>query len=352
MIILSLTSVVLYCVVYASVLSALNDGIQYFRTSLLWINFNMSVERMEPQELEKHIKTVLEGKTLKAREIKSLCHMAKAIFAKEENVTRISAPCTIVGDIHGQFFDLLELFSIGGDIPDANYVFMGDFVDRGFHSVECITLLLLFKVRYPRRICLIRGNHESRQITQVYGFYDECMNKYGSANVWRLFTEVFDHLPLAVLISGEILCLHAGLSPHIETLDDLNAINRFMEIPHEGPMCDMLWSDPDENVERWGLSPRGAGYLFGRQVAEDFMARNGLSLITRSHQLVMEGYKTMFDEKLITVWSAPNYCYRCQNVASILEIDEHLNREFKIFEAVPQERDSTGMQMSSMPYFA
>ena len=302
------------------------------------------------EELDVHIKTVLEGKPLKERVVKALCAQAKAIFAREENVASIAAPCTIVGDIHGQFFDLLELFNIGGPIPDANYVFMGDFVDRGYHSVECFSLLLLYKVRYPRRISLIRGNHESRQITQVYGFYDECMNKYGSANVWRYFTEVFDHLPLGVLISGKILCLHAGLSPHIDTIADLNAINRFMEIPHEGPMCDMLWSDPDESTERWGLSPRGAGYLFGKQVVEDFMERNGLSLITRSHQLVMEGYKTMFDEKLVTIWSAPNYCYRCQNVASILEIDEHLNREFKIFESVSQPNHD--MNVASMPYFA
>ncbi|KNH04786.1 serine/threonine-protein phosphatase 4 catalytic subunit, partial [Perkinsela sp. CCAP 1560/4] len=211
--------------------------------------------------LEEQINAVLQGKTLKEKSVKELCKRAKDIFLKEDNMTRFPSPCTIVGDIHGQFFDLLEMFCIGGDIPDTNYVFMGDFVDRGFHSVECFTVLLLLKVRYPDKICLIRGNHESRQITQVYGFYDECINKYGSANVWRYFTEVFDHLPLAVLIDQQVLCVHAGLSPHIETLADINAINRFVEIPHEGPMCDMLWSDPDENIERWGISPRGAGYL-------------------------------------------------------------------------------------------
>jgi serine/threonine-protein phosphatase 4 catalytic subunit len=249
-------------------------------------------------------------------------------------------PPQICGDIHGQFYDLLELFKVGGEIPDTNYLFLGDYVDRGYYSVETFLLLLCYKVRYPDRITLIRGNHESRQITQVYGFYDECLRKYGSVNVWRYCTDVFDYFSLAALVDNRVFAVHGGLSPQITTLDQIQVLDRRQEVPHEGPMCDLLWSDPEE-LDGWGLSPRGAGYLFGDEVTKKFNRVNGLNLVARAHQLVMEGYKLMFDEQLVTVWSAPNYCYRCGNVASILELDEYLVRSFKIFEAAPQETRNT-----------
>jgi len=269
---------------------------------------------------------------------------------EESNVQKVDAPVTICGDIHGQFYDLQELFKVGGDCPDTNYLFLGDFVDRGFYSVETFLLLLALKVRYPDRITLIRGNHESRQITQVYGFYDECLRKYGSVNVWRYCTEVFDYLSLSALIENKVLCVHGGLSPSISTLDQIRAIDRKQEVPHDGSMCDLLWSDP-EDVQGWGLSPRGAGYLFGDSVVKTFNHTNDLELICRAHQLVMEGFKYMFNNSLVTVWSAPNYCYRCGNVAAILELDENRNQNFKIFEAAPQEARGIPSKKPAPDYF-
>ena len=219
---------------------------------------------------------------------------------------------------------------MGNDCPRTNYLIMGDFVDRGFYSVETFLLLLALKVRYPQNITLIRGNHESRQITQVYGFYDECLRKYGSVNVWRYCTEIFDFLPLAALIDEEVFCVHGGLSPNIDTLDQIKTIDRKQEVPHEGPMCDLMWSDPEE-IEGWGVSPRGAGYIFGQDRVEIFNAKNGTKLIARAHQLVMEGYSEKFNKTLVTVWSAPNYCYRCGNVAAILELEENRERNYKVF---------------------
>lgn len=289
---------------------------------------------MSEADLDKHIELLGNCQIIKESEVKQLCIKARELLIDEGNVQKVMAPCTIVGDIHGQFYDLKELFRVGGNIPDTNYVFMGDFVDRGFYSVETFLLLLCLKVRFPDRVVLTRGNHESRQITQVYGFYDECLRKYGSVNVWRYCTEVFDYLPLAALVEERVFCVHAGLSPSINTLDQIRTIDRKQEVPHDGAMCDLLWSDP-EDIDGWGLSPRGAGYLFGADVVSQFNSTNKLDLIARSHQLVMEGYKSMFAEALVTVWSAPNYCYRCGNVASILELDEHLNKNFKIFEAAP-----------------
>ncbi|GJY49957.1 serine/threonine phosphatase [Tanacetum coccineum] len=267
--------------------------------------------------------------------VKSLCDKAKEILMKESNVQPVKSPVTICGDIHGQFHDLAELFRIGGKCPDTNYLFMGDYVDRGYYSVETVSLLVALKVRYPQRITILRGNHESRQITQVYGFYDECLRKYGTANVWKTFTDLFDYLPLTALVESEIFCLHGGLSPSIETLDNIRNFDRVQEVPHEGPMCDLLWSDPDDRCG-YGISPRGAGYTFGQDISEQFNHTNGLKLIARAHQLVMEGFNWAHEQKVVTIFSAPNYCYRCGNMASILEVDDCKGHTFLQFEPAPR----------------
>ncbi|XP_048411737.2 serine/threonine-protein phosphatase 4 catalytic subunit isoform X2 [Stegostoma tigrinum] len=202
----------------------------------------------DTSDLDHQIEQLMRCELIKESEVKVLCAKAREILAEESNVQQVDSPVTVCGDIHGQFYDLKELFKVGGDIPETNYLFMGDFVDRGFYSVETFLLLLALKVRYPDRITLIRGNHESRQITQVYGFYDECLRKYGSITVWRYCTEIFDYLSLSAVVDGKIFCVHGGLSPSIQTLDQIRTIDRKQEVPHDGPMCDLLWSDP-EGVE-------------------------------------------------------------------------------------------------------
>eukprot|EP00606_Chrysophyceae_sp_TOSAG23-5_P000147 GSChrysophyteH2.ASY1.ANO1.281.1 assembled CDS len=258
-------------------------------------------------DLDRTLSRLRQCEFIKEDEVKALCDRAREILSEESNVQQVDAPVTICGDIHGQFYDLLELF-------------------------RTFLLLLALKVRYPDRITLLRGNHESRQITQVYGFYDECLKKYG----------------------GRVMCVHGGLSPQIHTLDNIRSLDRKQEVPHDGGMCDLLWSDP-EDTEGWSVSPRGAGYLFGADVVRRWCEINDVSLIARAHQLVMEGYKGMFpqpstSDTLVTVWSAPNYCYRCGNVAAILELDEHLHQHFKIFEAAPQDNRSAPIQAAPM-YF-
>ncbi|KAJ3049603.1 Serine/threonine-protein phosphatase 4 catalytic subunit [Rhizophlyctis rosea] len=301
-------------------------------------------------DLDRQIEQLRRCEIIKESEVKELCNKAREILIEESNVQRVDAPVTICGDIHGQFYDLKELFRVGGKCPETNYLFMGDFVDRGFYSVETFLLLLALKVRYPDRITLIRGNHESRQITQVYGFYDECIRKFGSVNVWRYCCEIFDYLSLSAIIDDKIFCVHGGLSPSITSLDQIRTIDRKQEVPHDGAMCDLLWSDP-EDIDGWGLSPRGAGYLFGGDVVNAFIHANNIELIARAHQLVMEGYKLMFKDTIVTVWSAPNYCYRCGNVAAILELDEHLNKNYKIFEAAPQEARGLPSKKPAPDYF-
>ncbi|RMY84947.1 hypothetical protein D0864_07430 [Hortaea werneckii] len=252
--------------------------------------------------LDGWIENLMACKQLSEEDVRRLCEKAREVLQDESNVQPVKCPVTVCGDIHGQFHDLMELFKIGGPNPDTNYLFMGDYVDRGYFSVETVTLLVALKIRYPQRITILRGNHESRQITQVYGFYDECLRKYGNANVWKYFTDLFDYLPLTALIDNQIFCLHGGLSPSIDTLDNIRALDRIQEVPHEGPMCDLLWSDPDDRCG-WGISPRGAGYTFGQDISEAFNHNNGLTLVARAHQLVMEGYNWSQDRNVVTIFS-------------------------------------------------
>eukprot|EP00871_Galdieria_phlegrea_P002642 jgi/Galph1/3379/GphlegSOOS_G2008.1 len=305
---------------------------------------------MGNSDLNQWIERLKCGILLSEDEIKVLCAKVREILAEEGNVQVVYAPVVVVGDVHGQFYDLLELFKVGGDPPRTNYIFLGDFVDRGYNSVETLLLLLALKVRFPDRVTLIRGNHESRQVTQVYGFYEECVRKYGTATVWRLCTEIFDYMSLSAVVEKRVFCVHGGLSPGIQSLEDIQAIDRNQEVPHQGPMCDLLWSDPEE-VEGWTLSPRGAGYLFGEEALNYFLYINKLDFVARAHQLVMEGYKQMFDGRIVTVWSAPNYCYRCGNVASIMELDENLQRTFKVFEAAEESSRPPKGSLKGPQYF-
>ncbi|EDN04706.1 serine/threonine-protein phosphatase 6 [Histoplasma mississippiense (nom. inval.)] len=285
---------------------------------------------------------------------------------EESNIQPVSAPVTICGDIHGQFYDLLELFRVAGGMPnDSNIesptapptIITSDNIEPPSSITDP---KLRKKIRqnvdgpntggadenepssppddkFPDKITLVRGNHESRQITQVYGFYEECFQKYGNASVWKACCQVFDFMTLGAIVDGKVLCVHGGLSPEIRTLDQVRVVARAQEIPHEGAFCDLVWSDPDD-VETWAVSPRGAGWLFGDKVAEEFCQVNDLTLIARAHQLVNEGYKYHFQKQnVVTVWSAPNYCYRCGNMASVCEIREDLKPTFKLFSEVPDD---------------
>ena len=299
---------------------------------------------------DKWIETVKQCKCLSEHDLKLLCDKVKELLSEESNVQPISAPVIVCGDIHGQFYDLMNLFEKGGDLPEKKYLFLGDYVDRGYNSVETLEYLLCLKLKYQGRITLLRGNHESRQICFSYGFYEEITRKYGNANPWRYFNDLFDYLPIAAIIEGKVFCVHGGLSPLVSTVDQIRLINRKQEIPHEGAFCDLMWSDPDD-IEAWVISQRGAGYIFGWKVVEEFNRINNLTLICRAHQLVQEGYKYWFkDKNLVTVWSAPNYCYRCANKASILKLGPKLEQEFVMFD-VNEKSDKVPQPKNLVPYF-
>jgi len=287
-------------------------------------------------DLDKVLSVLHEGSHLDEECIVLLVQKFIEVLYEEPNLVKLTAPITICGDIHGQLFDLFEIFKTGGDPATTQYLFMGDYVDRGYYSLETLLYLVTLKLKYPHNFTLLRGNHESRQVSKQYGFYNECFANYGHAGIWNLCQEAFDLLPLCALVNGRIFSTHGGLSPDITLVEQVSLLNRQVELPLSGPLADLTWSDP-EDVQGWQPNTRGAGFLFGQRATLEFCQNNHLDLITRSHQLVMEGYMYKFSEKLITVWSAPNYSYVSHNKASVLILDRDLNRQLPIFyEAPPQ----------------
>ena len=185
--------------------------------------------------------------SLSENEIKLVCTRARPVLLEQPMLLELEAPIKICGDVHGQYTDLLRLFEYGGFPPVANYVFCGDYVDRGKQSIETICLLLCYKIQYPENFFILRGNHESAGINRIYGFYDECKRRY-SIKLWKIFSDVFNCLPVAALVDEKILCMHGGLSPELNNLQQIADIPRPCDVPDVGLLCDLLWSDPDANI--------------------------------------------------------------------------------------------------------
>jgi diadenosine tetraphosphatase ApaH/serine/threonine PP2A family protein phosphatase len=297
------------------------------------------------------------------------------IVSRENNVVFVSSPITICGDIHGQLDDLLYLFQVSQAIKGnadssfdgtKSFLFCGDYVDRGYHGLNTFLYLATLKIQFPDRIFLLRGNHESRQISMTYGFYGEVFANYGSAALFHLVCDSFDHLPVAALVDRDIFCVHGGLSPKLPFLESLSLIDRKCELPEESSIADLLWSDPG-NVNEWHASSRGAGYTFGKVQTQKFTRVNRLLYVARSHQVCQQGFQKYFakkesndgwvpglDFRLITVWSAPNYCYKSGNRASVLKVrDGGEEATALLFDANPNRIKPRDTEIpSSSGYFA
>jgi len=257
---------------------------------------------------------------LTASDISELCDTCEAIFREEPTVLQLHAPIKIFGDLHGQFNDLMRLFeeygtpSTAGDITYIDYLFLGDYVDRGSHSLETICLLLALKIEYPKNVHLIRGNHEAHDINALFGFRLECLERLGEefVYVWRRINELFNYLPLAASIEGKILCMHGGIGRSINKVEQIESIPRPVTMEDGGPvLMDLLWSDPTTNDAVQGVqpSPRGPGLVtFGPDRVREFCKNNNLQMIVRAHECVMDGFERFAQGHLITLFSATNYC--------------------------------------------
>lgn len=283
--------------------------------------------------MQKFLDKLMNYEILSEIDIQDICNKAIDILILEPNIRKISPNAIIVGDIHGQFSDLVQIFQNHG-VPDKiNYVFLGDFVDRGENSLECILFLLVNKILYPQGITLLRGNHEQKSINKVYGFYDEVYSKYGNCKIWNSINKVFSFLNIACIVDGKYLCVHGGISTRL-TINKLERADRFDKLTQESIVNDVIWSDPYYKNGS-AANPRGSGFLFGEDIAKQFLMFNNLEMIVRSHQLAIEGYKWDFEGLCLTVWSAPNYMNKCSNPASVLLIEKDTpitSRNIKIFQ--------------------
>lgn len=269
---------------------------------------------------------------------------ASQLFKSETNILELKYPITVCGDVHGQFFDLVRLFEVGGDPKDTQYLFLGDYVDRGCFSSEVVFYLYALKIVYPKSFYMLRGNHECRQLTSFFNFKDECLYKY-NISIYEAIMESFDHLPLAAIVNKAFFCVHGGLSPDVTTLEDIRAIERHQEIPREGPMCDLLWSDPfeveaseddqgqaDSDQTAWfGYNEtRQCSYVYGVEAVKRFLKDNKLTSVIRAHEAQVDGYKMQMVNRasgiprVITIFSAPNYCDVYKNKAACLKFDNNV----------------------------
>ena len=286
-------------------------------------------KQMSQRLKNEQIKLVSESNLLSEEELKYICYKSMEIFMQESSFLELTAPIIICGDIHGQFRDLIRLFDFGGTPQKKQYLFLGDYVDRGKNSIECISLLLAYKIKYPKNIYLLRGNHESEMINRTYGFYDECKRRY-NLRIWKIFSDCFNWLPISALINTRILCMHGGLSPDLHELNNLKQIVRPTEVPDKGLLCDLLWSDPEKDAEDWAPNNRGISVLFNEKLIEKALDELDIDLICRAHQVVEHGYEFFAKRRLVTVFSAPNYCGEFDNAGAFMTVNKDLMCGFKV----------------------
>jgi len=283
---------------------------------------------------------------LTENEIRGLCITSREVFMKQPCLLELEAPIKICGDVHGQYSDLLRLFEYGKFPPESNYLFLGDYVDRGKQSLETICLLLSYKIKYPENFFLLRGNHECASINRIYGFYDECKRRY-NIRLWKTFTDCFNCLPVAAIVDEKIFCMHGGLSPDLKSFEQVRRIQRPTDVPDTGLLCDLLWADPDKEVNGWGENDRGVSYIFGADTISEFLAHHDLDLICRAHQVVEDGYEFFAKRQLVTIFSAPNYCGEFDNAGAMMSVDQTLMCSFQILKPAEKKANKlygTGLQ--------
>jgi serine/threonine-protein phosphatase PP1 catalytic subunit len=279
-----------------------------------------------------------------------LCTEAIKVLRLDPIVLRIPTPIHVVGDLHGQFYDLLTYFRKCGLPPSSAYLFLGDYVDRGKNQIETLTYLLALKVKYPARVWLLRGNHETPEIAELYGFADECAKRYPGSGMFVKFVEVFKWLPMAAIIGDRIFCVHGGLSPDLTDLNMLRGSERPLDVSSDSMLSDLLWADPNTEINGYEDSERGTGYTYGEDVVRDFLRENDFDLLCRGHQCVMNGFEFPFgnsNHTVLTVFSAPNYCEEFGNKGALLKIDAALKCSFEVIdgrEVAPVVRPATGVK--------
>lgn len=299
------------------------------------LNIDPEISAENTNFIDKMIDKIWSCEQPTATEIKLIIRESVDILKNEPNILTLDPPLTVCGDIHGQFYDMIQIFRFAGIPPVTSYLFLGDYVDRGDYSIQVIILLCLFKIKYPNNFYMIRGNHESTNISRIYGFYNEIISRYDDDSLFEEFEPLFQALPIAAIIGRKIFCVHGGISPNLQTIDDISKLNRFIEPERVGDLADLLWSDPTDDCSRFFASERNSGQKFGKVATYEFLTNNNLTKIIRAHQLMNNGYKWHHSESVLTIFSAPNYEKKEKNKAAIACINEDLCINIIGFSASP-----------------
>jgi serine/threonine-protein phosphatase PP1 catalytic subunit len=333
-------------------------------------SLTMAMGELKDTDVDDYIKRLLDagyagkstkGVCLRNAEISSICSRVRELFLDQPPLLELDAPVKIVGDIHGQYSDLIRMFEMCGFPPSSNFLFLGDYVDRGKHSLETILLLMCYKIKYPENFFLLRGNHECANVTRVYGFYDECKRRC-NVKIWKTFVDTFNcvsrdpfpeivftnchQLPIAAIVAGKIFCVHGGLSPALSHMDDIRHIARPTDVPDFGLLNDLLWSDPADQEKDWESSERGVSYSFGKKVISEFLGRHDFDLVCRAHMVVEDGYEFFEDRILVTVFSAPNYCGEFDNYGAVMSVSTELLCSFELLKPLDSSALKSQMKKS------
>lgn len=289
-------------------------------------------------------KFITDSANLSEEQLNLVLDQVSDILKVEPTLLNLDAPITIVGNIHGQLHDLMRIFEESNLSQDKKYLFLGGYVDRGFQSIETMILLFCYKILFPDSIFLLRGSHELKGFNREYGFYNEITSKFLKEELWEKFNDVFNYLPLAATINDKIFCVHAGISSHIQSLQDISnipkpitenqiSINNQFE---KGIIPDLICSEADPTIDEWRDGDKNASTYFGKNAIQEFKNKFGIELIIRAHQMVENGIDYPFDpdKSCVTLFSATKYRIFNNNKGAIIHVDENLQYTSSIFDPV------------------
>lgn len=278
---------------------------------------------MDRQHAQRIIRKIYDNEPLPIDEVKWVCSTSTKLLLDEPTVLDVSSPVTVVGDVHGELETIFYIFDTYGSPKKNRYIFLGDYVDRGPKSLYTILFLLSIKIKLGKDFHMIRGNHEDIKISMTHQFRDEIIKTYGSAKLMDDFDSVFKSLPLAVLVNNTILCVHGGLGPAVRTVESIREIKRPYVLTDQDPMYDIVWADPQKNIEDWGNGRRSTSCSFGETPLLEFFERSNITAMIRGHECVPEGYLYSFGPEVnfVTLFSAPNYG-NLKNKGAVLFIDD------------------------------
>lgn len=283
--------------------------------------------------LKKSISTEYFQSSVTSEDLIWLCMSVTKIVREEPILLRLQPPISICGDIHGQYIDLQRLFQLGGPVPKTNYLFLGDYVGRGPNSIETIAYLFALKIKYPNNIWILRGNHETDEISRTDGFFSEfCFRKM--EDTWYSFTETFRWLPISAVVGRRIFCVHGGISPLLTNISQIEALKRPLDLPESGLVTDLLWSDPAEEGDGWQENDRGTSVTYGPDVVDKFLSAHKFDLLCRAHQMATDGFSFPFGEcqNCVTLFTAPNYCEQFNNAGALMRVEADLTCTFEYLE--------------------